>query len=70
MKELKATVKWFDPRKGQGYAVSDELESDIMIHFSTIEMEGFKIVKPHDEVTIKGYTLTPDGYRAERTIPQ
>ena len=37
------TVKWFSNVKGYGFANTDENEEDdIFIHFSAIEMEGYR----------------------------
>ena len=37
----KATVKWFDSKKGYGF-ISDESGKDIFVHFSGLNMDGFK----------------------------
>ena len=46
----KGTVKWFDVRKGFGF-ISDEDGVDRYVHFTNINMEGFKKLKPGQNVT-------------------
>ncbi len=49
-KVFTGTVKWFNNRKGFGFIVSDETESDVMLHHSAIVMDGFKTAKEGDTV--------------------
>lgn len=35
------TVKWFSDKKGYGF-IEQETGKDIFVHFSSIEMDGFK----------------------------
>jgi len=47
---IKGKCKWFSPSKGFGFLVSDEIDKDIFVHFSSLEMEGFKTLKENSEV--------------------
>ncbi len=40
----KGTVKWFNNQKGYGF-ISDEEGNDIFVHFSGLNMEGYKTLE-------------------------
>ena len=46
---MKATVKWFNAKKGFGF-ISDEEGNDVFVHFSALQMDGFKVLDEGDEV--------------------
>ncbi|ODN29727.1 cold shock domain-containing protein [Fervidobacterium thailandense] len=46
---MKGTVKWFDSKKGYGFITKEDGE-DIFVHYSAIQMEGFKTLKEGDKV--------------------
>lgn len=41
---FQGTIKWFSAPKGYGFT-GREGESDVFLHFSAIQMEGFKRLK-------------------------
>ena len=43
------TVKWFNAKKGYGF-ISDEEGKDIFVHFSALEMPGFKVLEEGEKV--------------------
>ena len=45
----KGTVKWFNAKKGYGF-ISDEEGKDIFVHFSALEMPGFKVLEEGEKV--------------------
>ena len=50
----KGTVKWFNNQKGYGF-ISDEQGNDVFVHYSGLNMEGFKSLEEGQAVT---YDLT------------
>ena len=46
---MKGTVKWFNANKGFGF-ISDEEGNDVFVHFSALQMDGFKVLDEGDEV--------------------
>ena len=44
------TVKWFNNTKGYGFIQSDDREEDLFVHFSYIDMEGYRTLKAGQKV--------------------
>ena len=40
-RRIRITVKWFNNQKGYGF-ISDEQGNDVFVHYSGLNMEGFK----------------------------
>ena len=38
---MKGTAKWFNNQKGYGF-ISDEQSNDVFVHYSGLNMDGFK----------------------------
>ena len=45
----KGTVKWFNNQKGYGF-ISDEAGNDVFVHYSGLNMEGFKTLEENQAV--------------------
>lgn len=46
---MKGTVKWFNAKKGFGF-ISNESGEDVFVHFSALQMDGFKVLEEGDSV--------------------
>ncbi|PLX17977.1 MAG: cold-shock protein [Candidatus Muiribacterium halophilum] len=46
---MKGTVKWFNDKKGFGFLTTEE-GSDVFVHFSAIQDDGFKSLDEGQEV--------------------
>lgn len=45
----KGTVKWFNNQKGYGF-ISDENGNDVFVHYSGLDMEGYKTLEEGQSV--------------------
>ena len=45
----KGTVKWFNNQKGFGF-ITDETGKDVFVHFTGLNMEGFKTLEENQAV--------------------
>ena len=52
-KDNTGVIIWFQNNKGYGYIARDNGEKDLFLHYSNIEMEGFKSVKPGQRVSFE-----------------
>jgi CspA family cold shock protein len=44
------TVKWFSDTKGFGFLLPDGRNKDLFVHYSSIQMEGFRSLTEGDRV--------------------
>ncbi len=49
MAQYKGTVKWFNNAKGFGF-IGREDGPDVFVHYSAIQVDGYKSLKEGDEV--------------------
>jgi len=43
-------VKWFNNAKGYGFVRPDGVEKDVFVHFSSIDMDGYRTLKEGQKV--------------------
>ncbi len=59
-------IKWFSESKGYGF-IEQEDGPDVFVHFSEIQMEGFKVLNEGDEVQFE-ITEGPKGPQATNVM--
>lgn len=57
------TVKWFNNAKGYGFLTPDQGQQDVFVHFSAIDMDGYKTLKEGQKVQFE-ITEGPKGLHA------
>ena len=62
------TVKWFSDAKGFGFIEPEAGGDDVFAHFSAIQMEGFRTLKPGGRVTFE-MVQGPKGQLAQNIAP-
>ena len=57
------TVKWFNAEKGYGFISCDECGTDVFVHFSAIQSDGFKTLNEGQKVT---FDTEPDPKNSDK----
>ncbi len=60
---MQGVVKWFNNSKGYGF-ITPESGSDVFVHFSAIQGEGYKSLKEGDKVEFE----VKDGAKGKEAI--
>ncbi len=47
---MRGNVKWFNNEKGYGFIQCDEIGNDVYVHFSDIQMKGYKTLEENENV--------------------
>lgn len=50
---MKGKVNWFNEKKGFGFIKVEGLENDVFVHYTDIQMEGYKTLNKDDLVTFE-----------------
>jgi CspA family cold shock protein len=62
------TVKWFNESKGYGFITPDDGSKDVFVHFSAIQIDGFKKLTEGQSVTFE-IEQSPKGVQATNVVP-
>ena len=62
------TVKWFNADKGFGFIAQEGGGEDVFVHFSAIQMNGYKVLDENQRVEFD-VTQGPKGPQAENVRP-
>ncbi|MEI6809133.1 MAG: cold-shock protein [bacterium] len=58
------TVKWFNEAKGFGFISPDEGGDDLFVHYSSIQMEGFRKLQEGQKVEFE----TAPGRKGQQAV--
>jgi CspA family cold shock protein len=47
------TVKWFNAEKGYGFITVEDGSQDVFVHYSAIDMGGYKVLEEGQSVTFE-----------------
>ena len=61
-------VKWFNNAKGYGFILPEGGGEDLFVHYSTIQMDGYKTLKAGQDVEFE-VLQGPKGFHAVEVTP-
>ena len=73
MRNVEGTCVWWSDEDGWGALRSDDVESDVFVHFANLRMDGYHALQPRNRVRfdVEPYPSGQDGsfYRAHDVTP-
>lgn len=66
---LRGKVKWFNNTKGYGFISSETHSEDLFVHYSSIQIEGYKTLKAGQPVLFE-IEQGSKGLHAKNIIPE
>ena len=61
-------VKWFNNAKGYGFVLAESADEDLFVHYSSIEMTGYRTLRAGQEVSFD-IQQGPKGLHAVNVCP-
>ncbi len=65
---MRGTVKWFNNAKGYGFIEPNDGGGDVFVHFSAVQMDGFRTLAGGTEVRFE-VVDGPKGRQAAKVVP-
>jgi CspA family cold shock protein len=62
-------VKWYNKTKGYGFVSVEGIEGDVLVHQSSIQMEGYRFLDKSTKVVVDQLVETDQGLRATGVLP-
>ena len=66
---MRGVVRWFDAKKGYGFITPDEGNEDIFVHFSAIQMTGYRKLDEGQAVEVEFGKDERGRFKATSVIP-
>ena len=63
----KGKIKWFNNAKGYGFILEESDNSDVFVHYSAIQGDGYKSLKNGEEVEFQ-LCEGPKGLHAQNVV--
>ena len=64
---VQGTIKWFSDQKGYGFVTPDGGAKDVFVHFSALQVEGFKSLAEGQKVSFD-IVSGPKGEQAANVV--
>lgn len=61
-------VRWFNDQKGYGFIQAETTDEDIFVHFSAVEMDGFRRLQEGQTVRYEA-ERSSKGLKATKVVP-
>lgn len=61
-------VRWFNDQKGYGFIQAETTAEDVFVHFSAVEMDGFRRLKEGQTVNYEA-ERSAKGLKATKVVP-